>query len=118
MGKVNLDFFFHDEKGDVISKVTFQSLEDIDLCIEKLQEARAEFEHRIEMKRQKAREKRKRRKDKLSEKSCCNMNEMEQEYKNLMDYYNQIPEPLKTLLKPAADAITDLVESARKENGK
>lgn len=36
MGKVNLDFFFHDEKGDVISKVTFQSLEDIDLCIEKL----------------------------------------------------------------------------------
>ena len=118
MGKVNLDFFFHDGKGDVISKVTFQSLEDIDLCIEKLQESRAEFEHRIEMKRQKAREKRKRRKDKLSGKSCCNMNEMEQEYKNLMDAYNKLPEFFKELFKPATDAVTELVEVARKENEK
>ena len=118
MGKVNLDFFFHDEKGDVISKVTFQSLEDIDLCIEKLQEARAEFEHRIEMKRQKAREKRKRRKEKLRNESGIAIGEIEKSYKEFMDYYNQIPEPLKTLLKPAADAITDLVESARNENEK
>ena len=118
MGKAKMDFFFHDEEGDVISKITFQSLEDIDLCIEKLQEARAEVEHRIEMKKQKAREKRKRRNKKLRNESGAAIGEMEKSYKEFMDYYNQIPEPLKTLLKPAADAITDLVESARKENEK
>lgn len=118
MGKISLDFNFLDENGDVVSTVTFQTIEYIDQCIEKLQEARAEFEHRIEMKRQKAREKRKRRKDKLSEKSCCNMNEMEQEYKKLMDAYNKMPEFFKELFKPATDAVTELVEVARKENEK
>lgn len=118
MSKVTLDFNFYDEDGKVISTVTFQSIEDIDVCIEKLQEARTEFEHRIEMKRKKAREKRKRRKDKLTEKSCCNMNEMEQEYKELMDAYNKMPEFFKELFKPATDAVTELVEVARKENGK
>ena len=62
MGKISLYFNFLDENGDVISTVTFQTIEDIDQCIEKLQEARAEFEHRIEMKRQKSCEKRKRKK--------------------------------------------------------
>lgn len=118
MSKVTLDFIFQDEDVKVISTVTFQSIEEIDLCIEKLQEARAEFEHRIEMKKQKAREKRKRRKEKFRNESENSIGEMEKSYKEFMDYYNQIPEPLKTLLKPAADAITDLVESARKENGK
>ena len=116
MGKISLDFNFLNENGDVVSTVTFQTIEDIDQCIEKLQEARTEFEHRIEMKRQKAREKRKCRKDKLSEKSCCNMNEMEQEYKKLMDAYNKMPEFFKELFKPATDAVTELVEVARKEN--
>lgn len=118
MGKISLDFHFLNWDGDVISTVTFNSLDDIDLCIEKSQEARAEFEHRIEMKRQKAREKRKRRNKKLRNESGTAIGELENSYKEFMDYYNQIPEPLKTLLKPAADAITDLVESARKENGK
>lgn len=118
MGKVNLDFFFHDEKGDVISKVTFQSLEDIDLCIEKLQEARAEFEHRIEMKKQKAREKRKRRKGKLCNESDTSIGEIENSYKKLMDAYNKMPGFLKELFKPATDAVTELVEAARKENEK
>lgn len=118
MGKISLDFHFLNGDGDVISTVTFNSLDDIDLRIEKLQEARAEFEHRIEMKRQKAREKRKRRNKKLRNESGTAIGELENSYKEFMDYYNQIPEPLKTLLKPAADAITDLVESARRENGK
>lgn len=33
-----------------------------------------------------------------------------------MDAYNKMPEFLKELFKPATDAVTDLVESARKEN--
>ena len=118
MGKISLDFQFLNENGDVISTVTFQTIEDIDQCIEKLQEARAEFEHRIEMKRQKSREKRKRKNEKLSKKSCCNMNEMEQEYKKLMDAYNKMPDFFKELFKPATDAVTELVEVARKENRK
>lgn len=118
MGKISLDFNFLNENVDVTGTVIFQSIKEIDEVIEKLQEARAEFEHRIEMKRQKAREKRKRRNKKLRNESGTPIAEMENSYKEFMDYYNQIPEPLKTLLKPAADAITDLVESARKENGK
>lgn len=118
MSKIKLDFIFHDEYGRAINTVTFNSVEEIDDCIETLQEARAEFEHRIEMKRQKAREKRKRRKEKLSEKSGCNMNEMEEEYKKLIDSYNKMPDFLKELFKPAKDAVTSLVEVARKENGK
>ena len=118
MGKISLDFHFLNENGDVVSTVTFQTIEDIDQCIEKLQEARAEFEHRIEMKRQKSREKRKRKNEKLSKKSCCNMNEMEQEYKKLMDAYNKMPDFFKELFKPATDAVTELVEVARKENRK
>ena len=116
MGKISLDFHFFNENGDVLSTVTFQTIEGIDQCIEKLQEARTEFEHRIEMKRQKYREKRKRKNEKLSKKSCCNMNEMEQEYKKLMDAYNKMPEFFKELFKPATDAVTELVEVARKEN--
>lgn len=118
MGKISLYFQFLNENGDVISTVTFQSIEDIDVCIEKLQEARTEFEHLIEMKRQKSREKRKRRKEKLSKKSDCNMNEMEEEYKKLIDSYNKMPDFLKELFKPATDAVTELVEVARKENRK
>lgn len=118
MGKISLDFHFLNENGDVVSTVTFQTIEDIDSCIDKLQEARSEFEHRIEMKRRKAREKRMRRNEKLSKKSCCNMNEMEQEYKKLMDAYNKMPEFFKELFKPATDAVTELVEVARKKNRK
>lgn len=118
MGKVQMGFCIHNEDGDVVSKIVFNSLEGIDFCIDMLQEVRAEFEHRIEMEKQKAREKRKRRNKKLRNESGTAIGELENSYKEFMDYYNQIPEPLKTLLKPAADAITDLVESARKENGK
>lgn len=118
MGKISLDFHFLNENGGVVSTVTFQSLEEIDQCIEKLQEARTEFEHRIEMKRQKSREKRKRKNEKLSKKSCCNMNEMEQKYKKLMDAYNKTPDFFKELFKPATDAVTELVEVARKGNRK
>lgn len=118
MSKVTLDFYFHDEDGKVISTVTFQSIEEIDDCIETLQEARAEFEHRIEMKRQKSREKCKRRNKKLRNESGTSIAEMENSYKKLMDSYNKMPEFLKELFKPATDAVTELVESARKENGK
>ena len=111
MGKVNLDFFFHDEKGDVISKVTFQSIEDIDLCIEKLQEARAEFEHRIEMKRLKAREKRMRSKGKRT-----NGNIPQEVFENLRkaeETYNKMPEYLKTVYKPILDMAKKIVEDAK-----
>lgn len=118
MGKISLDFHFLNEDGDVISTVTFNSLDDIDLCIETLQEARTEFEHRIEMKKQKAREKRKRRKEKLSGKSDGNINGMEEEYKKLIDAYNKMPDFLKEFFKPATDAVTHLVEVARKKNEK
>ena len=118
MGKISLDFHFLNENGDVVSTVTFQTIEDIDLCIDKLQEARAEFEHRIEMKRQKAREKRKRRKDKLSKNANANIEGIEKSYKSLMDSYNKMPEFFKELFKPATDAVTELVEVARKENRK
>ena len=118
MGKISLDFDFLNENGDVIGTVTFQSLEVVDLCIEKLQEARAEFEHRIDMKRQKAREKRKRRKDKLSKNANANIEGIEKPYKSLMDSYNKMPDFLKELFKPATDAVTELVEVARKENRK
>ena len=118
MGKISLDFDFLNENGDVIGTVTFQSLEVVDLCIEKLQEARAEFEHRIDMKRQKAREKRKRRKDKLSKNANANIEGIEKPYKSLMDSYNKMPDFLKELFKPATDAVAELVEVARKENRK
>lgn len=114
MGKISLDFHFLNEDGDVISTVTFNSLDDIDLCIEKLQEARAEFEHRIEMKRQKAREKRKRRKDKSRLKPEDTMSKMEEEYKKLIDSYNQLPDRLKEMFKTVTDSVTDLVETVRK----
>lgn len=118
MSKVTLDFIFQDEDGKVISTVTFQSIEEIDDCIETLQEARAEFERRIEMKRQKAREKRKRRNKKLRNESGTSIAEMENSYQKLMDAYNKMPEFLKELFKPATDAVTELVEAARKENEK
>lgn len=114
MGKISLDFHFLNEDGDVISTVTFNSLDDIDLCIEKLQEARAEFEHRIEMKRQKAREKRKRRKDKSRLTPEDTMSKMEEEYKKLIDSYNQLPDRLKEMFKTVTDSVTDLVETVRK----
>ena len=114
MSKITLDFNFYDGNGDVISTITFKSIEDIDLCIDKLQEARAEFEHRIEMKKQKAREKRKRRKEKFRNKSENSIGEIENSYKKLMDAYNQMPGFLKEFFKPATDAVTELVEAARK----
>lgn len=114
MGKISLDFHFLNEDGDVISTVTFNSLDDIDLCIEKLQEARTEFEHRIEMKRQKAREKRKRRKDKSRLTPEDTMSKMEEEYKKLIDSYNQLPDRLKEMFKTVTDSVTDLVETVRK----
>ena len=114
MSKVTLDFNFHDEDGNVISTVTFQSIEEIDDCIETLQEARAEFEHRIEMKKQKAREKRKRRKDKSRLTPGDTMSKMEEEYKKLIDSYNHLPDCLKDMFKTVTDSVTDLVETVRK----
>lgn len=114
MGKISLDFHFLNGDGDVISTVTFNSLDDIDLCVEKLQEARTEFEHRIEMKRQKAREKRKRRKDKSRLTPEDTMSKMEEEYKKLIDSYNQLPDRLKGMFKTVTDSVTDLVETVRK----
>lgn len=114
MGKISLDFNFLNENGDVISTVTFQSIEDIDQCIEKLQEARTEFEHRIEMKRQKSREKRKRKKDKHRLEPEDTMSKMEEEYQKLIDSYNQLPDCLKEMFKTVTDSVTDLVESVRK----
>lgn len=118
MGKISLDFNFLNENGDVIGTVIFQSIKEIDEVIEKLQEARAEFEHRIEMKRQKSREKRKRRREKPGAESGNYINEMEDSYQKLMDAYNKMPEFFKVLFKPATDAITELVGAARKENEK
>ena len=118
MGKINLNFNFLDETGNVASTITFESLEEIDEVIEKLQEARSEFEHRIEMKKQKMREKRRRRKERTSEKSNGSVEEMEKSYKSLMYSYNAMPKFYRDLFKPATDAITELVEKARKGNVK
>lgn len=115
MGKINLDFFFHDEKGDVISKVTFQSLEDIDLCIEKLQEARAEFEHRIEMKKMKAREKRNRRKGRR--KNGDVPKEVLDHLRKAEDTYSKMPEYLKPIFKPMLDMAKQFVEDTKKRVG-
>lgn len=114
MGKVQMEFCIHNEDGDVVSKIVFDSLEDIDFCIDRLQEARAEFEHRIEMKRQKAREKRKRRKDKSRLTPEDTMSKMEEEYQKLIDSYNQLPDCLKEMFKTVTDSVTDLVETVRK----
>lgn len=114
MSKIKLDFIFHDEYGRAINTVTFNSVEEIDDCIETLQEARAEFEHRIEMKRQKSREKRKRKKDKHRLEPEDTMSKMEEEYQKLIDSYNQLPDCLKEMFKTVTDSVTDLVESVRK----
>lgn len=112
MGKISLDFDFLNENGDVISTVTFQSIEEIDDCIETLQEARAEFEHRIEMKKMKAREKRNRRKGRR--KNGDVPKEVLDHLRKAEDTYNKMPEYLKPIFKPMLDMAKQLVEDAKK----
>ena len=115
MGRINLDFNFLNENGDVISTVTFQSIEDIDLCIEKLQEARAEFDHRIEMKKMKAREKRNRRKGRR--KNGDVPKEVLDHLRKAEDAYNKMPEYLKPIFKPMLYMAKQFVEDAKKGVG-
>lgn len=108
MGKISLDFHFLNEDGDVISTVTFNSLDDIDLCIEMMQEARAEFEHRIEMKKMKAREKRNRRKEK---KNLGNVpKDIVESIKELGMSYSNLDDSIKPLCKPVLDMVKSLVK--------
>lgn len=112
MGKISLDFHFLNEDGDVISTVTFNSLDDIDLCIEKLQEARTEFEHRIEMKKMKAREKRNRRKGRR--KNGDVPKEVLDKLREAEEAYNKMSDFLKPVFKPMLDMAKQIVENAKK----
>ena len=108
MSKVTLDFYFHDKDGKVISTVTFQSIEEIDDCIETLQEARAEFEHRIEMNKMKSREKRNRRKEK---KNLGNVPKgIVESIKELEMSYSNLDDSIKPLCKPVLDIVKSLVK--------
>lgn len=112
MGKISLDFHFLNGDGDVISTVTFNSLDDIDLCIEMLQEARAEFEHRIEMKKMKAREKRNRRKGRR--KNGDVPKEVLDHLRKAEEAYNKMSDFLKHVFKPMLDMDKQFAEDAKK----
>lgn len=112
MGKVQMEFFIHNEDGDVVSKIVFDSLEDIDFFIDRLQEARSEFERRVELEKQKKREKRKRR-----EEIRTNGNVPQEVFDSLKkaeETYNKMPEYLKPVFKPMLDMAKQLVEDAKK----
>lgn len=115
MGKVQMEFCIHNEDGNVVSKIVFDSLEDIDFCIDRLQEARAEFEHRIEMKKMKAREKRNRRKGRMGNGDVPK--EVIDHLRKAEDTYNKMPEYLKPIFKPMLDMAKQFVEDAKKGVG-
>lgn len=112
----NLKFSFVSENGDMITSIVFNSIEDLDLCIERLQEAHSEFEHRIEMRKSENMKRRKRRKEKQCKKSNVNLVEMEKSYNKLLASYEAMPDVLKELFKPVMDSVTALVEESRKES--
>ena len=112
----NLKFSFVSENGDMITSIVFNSIEDLDLCIERLQEARSEFEHRIEMRKAGNMNRRKRRKEHQRKTSNVNLGEMEKSYNNLLASYEAMPDVLKELFKPVMDSVTALVEESRKES--
>lgn len=115
MGKVNLDFFIHDENGDVKNKITFDSLSDIDECIEKLQTARRIFKREIEQEKQKSIRKRKTRKErKFHERESSKIpDEVIENMKKAEEAYNKMPDYLKPIFKPILDMTKELVEKAK-----
>ena len=115
MGKVNLEFFIHDEDGRVKNKITFDSLSDVDECIEKLQMARRVFKRKIEEEKQKNERKRKIRKErKPNEKEISQIpHEVIENMKKAEDTYNKMPDYLKPMFKPILDMTKELVEKAK-----
>lgn len=115
MGKVNLEFFIHDEDGRVKNKITFDSLSDIDECIEKLQMERRVFKRKIEQGKQKNERKRKIRKErKPHERERSKIpHEVIENMKKAEDAYNNMPDYLKPMFKPILDMTKELVEKAK-----
>lgn len=115
MGKVNLDFFIHDVDGSVKNKITFDSLSDIDECIEKLQTARRIFKRKIEQEKQKSIRKRTTRKEcKLHERESSKIpDEVIENMKKAEDAYNKMPDFLKPMFKPILDMTKELVEKTK-----
>lgn len=115
MGKVNLDFFIHDVDGSVKNKITFDSLSDIDECIEKLQMARRVFKRKIEHEKQKSVRKRTTRKErKPHERESSKIpHEVIENMKKAEDAYNNMPDFMKPMFKPILDMTKELVEKAK-----
>ena len=115
MGKVSLDFFIHDENGYVNNTITFDSLSDIDDCIEKLQMARRVFKRKIEHEKQKNERKREIRKErKPHEKEISQIpHEVIENMKKAEDAYNNMPDFMKPMFKPILDMTKELVEKAK-----
>lgn len=87
-------------------KITFDSLSDIDECIEKLQMARRVFKRKIEQEKQKSARKRTTRKERKPHEVIENMKKAE-------DAYNKMPDYLKPMFKPILDMTKELVEKAK-----
>lgn len=108
-----VDFYIHNEEGELINKMVFHSLGEIDACIEKLVETRAELEHRIEMNKIKAREKRKRR---MQDKANINgFQEAIESLKKAEEYYNNVDASAKPFNRMFLDSAKVLVELIDRE---
>lgn len=115
MGKVNLEFFIHDDDGIVNNIITFDSLSAVDDCIEKLQMARRVFKRKIEQEKQKSVRKRTTRKERKphERESSKIRDEVIENMKKAEDTYNNMPDYLKPMFKPILDMTKELVEKAK-----
>lgn len=137
--KPQVDFFIpsyeNEDEGMVLH---FTSVDEIDSVIESLNEARAELEHQIEMKRIKNREKRKRRKERIDldklnlkgEFKADNLNEhgeeedeskmyerLKKDFNEIYNLYNNLPEcKFKSDLKPYIELTKALFKAINNQN--
>nr|DAW10702.1 MAG TPA: hypothetical protein [Caudoviricetes sp.] len=131
--KPQVDFFIpsyeNEDEGMVLH---FTSVNEIDSVIESLNEARAELEHQIEMKRIKNKERRKRRKERIELDKTIVRDRFEELYKDLsipkmsedlskeygivFNLYNSLPEcKLKSDLKPYAELSKALIDAMKND---
>lgn len=109
--------------------VAFDSLEDIDFVIERLEELRAELEHKIEMAKQKKRKKRKRAKirrkfeDKeledtlnkiLSEMNKFDNLSIDEKINDIMRDYESLEDGAKEILRPLIEFVKSLHDLHKK----
>lgn len=110
--KEKVNFFILNSDGELEGKITFESLADIDALIDRLAECRAEFEHRIEMNKMKAREKRMRRKKNMN--GAIKKGDISYNLKRAEELYEELDSDLKPFCKPLLDMAKDLVEKIKK----